>query len=123
MLPYRRTVARLALVAFLILSWCLATEGTASAAVSFAAPVNYPTGLQPIAVAVGDFNRDGRLDLAVPNSGDGTVSILLGNAAGGFTIGTSASVGLFNPFALAVGDLDGDGQADVREENQPAVDD
>jgi hypothetical protein len=36
------------------------------------------TGTSPLSVAVGDFNGDGRLDLAVANSGSNTISILLG---------------------------------------------
>jgi hypothetical protein len=37
----------------------------------------YGTGWQPSCVAVGDLNRDGKLDLAVVNEGSGTVSVLL----------------------------------------------
>ena len=37
-----------------------------------------------IAVAVGDFNGDGKLDLAVANHGSNTVSVLLGNGDGTF---------------------------------------
>jgi hypothetical protein len=41
-------------------------------------------GLQPDFVAVGDFNGDGKLDLAVANPGGGTVCILLGRGDGTF---------------------------------------
>ena len=50
---------------------------------SFSPAVGYPAGPAPQAVATGDFNGDGRLDLAVYNS-DNTVSVLLGNANGTF---------------------------------------
>ncbi len=40
-------------------------------------PVDFPTGSFPLYAAAGDFNADGRLDLAVTNNGDNTVSILL----------------------------------------------
>src|SRR5258707_15673927 len=51
---------------------------------SFLAPMNYAAGTNPQAVITGDFNGDGRLDLAVANYSDSTVSILLGNSDGTF---------------------------------------
>ncbi len=41
-------------------------------------------GKVPNAVAVGDFNNDGKLDLAIANKTDNTVSILLGQTNGTF---------------------------------------
>ena len=49
-------------------------------------------GLHPSAIVAADFNGDGRLDLAVANSGSGTVSILHGNGAGGFTLAQTVAV-------------------------------
>jgi hypothetical protein len=69
-------------------------------------------GSHPIAVAVGDFNGDGKQDLAVPNFGSSNVSILLGDGAGGFGSATNFSVGL-SPFGVVVGDFDGDGKQDL----------
>ena len=52
----------------------------------FSSPVSYSSGgLSPRTVAVGDFNRDGKLDIAVANYGGSTVGILLGNGSGGFS--------------------------------------
>jgi tetratricopeptide (TPR) repeat protein len=51
---------------------------------TFESAVNYMTGLSPDGVAVGDFNGDGILDLAVANSGSNNVSVLLGNGDGTF---------------------------------------
>src|SRR5205823_6165543 len=45
---------------------------------------DYATGFESGAVGVGDFNGDGKLDLAVTNFGINTVSILLGNGDGTF---------------------------------------
>ena len=48
------------------------------------APRTFPAGARPQSVAIGDFNRDGALDIAAPNGGDLTVAILPGNGAGSF---------------------------------------
>jgi len=52
---------------------------------TFGNPVEYPAGSQPFAltrgVAIADFNRDGRLDLAVLNQGRDNVGILLNGGA------------------------------------------
>ena len=51
--------------------------------VSFiAARADFAVGTNPRSVAMGDVNGDGRPDLAVANSGAGTVSVLLGNEIG-----------------------------------------
>ena len=85
----------------------------------FVAHVDYPVGKYPSSVAIGDFNGDGKPDLAVANSGSGDVSVLL-NDNGGGTFAPAANYATdsgFGPdFALAVvriGDLDGDGKADL----------
>lgn len=48
----------------------------------------FATGTDPVSIAVGDFNGDGRLDLAVANvyngTGGNTVSVLLGRPDGTF---------------------------------------
>jgi len=63
-------------------------------------------------VATGDFNEDGIPDLAVANIGTNTVSILLGNGDGTFTLKSSPVVGN-SPFALIAGDFNADGHLDL----------
>jgi Bacterial Ig-like domain (group 3)/FG-GAP-like repeat len=75
-------------------------------------------GNLPEALAIGDFNNDGIQDLAVANSTDSTISILLGNGDGTFTAapGSPVSAGIASfPFFLAVGSFNSknDGNADL----------
>jgi hypothetical protein len=78
----------------------------------FAAPVTFNAGTGATAIVSGDFNRDGKADLAVVNNADNNISILIGNGAGAF-----ASLVNFNlpvsPSDVAVGDFDGDGNTDL----------
>ncbi len=72
------------------------------------------TGNHPIYVTVADFNGDGHPDLAIMNQADSTVTVLLGNGAGGFTAATGSpfTVGS-QPYAAAVADFNGDGYPDL----------
>src|SRR5215469_3747037 len=47
----------------------------------------------PSSIDVGDFNGDGKLDLAVANAGDNRVNILLGNGNGSFQPAVSFPAG------------------------------
>ena len=49
-------------------------------------------GNEPHSVIAPDFNKDGHLDLAVSNRTDGTVSLLLGDGHGDFTLSVTRSV-------------------------------
>ena len=54
-------------------------------------------------MAEGDFNGDGRLDLAVSNGGPSpNVSVLLGQGDGNFRAAPSVGAGGRGPFAVAV---------------------
>ena len=80
-----------------------------------AAPGNpFTVGSDPQSVAVGDLNKDGKLDLAIANFNDSTVTVLLGNGNGGFTqaAGSPLAVGS-QPVFVAVGDFNGDGKLDL----------
>ena len=61
---------------------------------------------------MGDFNGDGKADLATANVDGNTVSVLLGNGDGSFRTNVDYSVGNPNwlPTSVAVGDFNGDGK-------------
>ena len=77
----------------------------------------YTVGKSPLAAVSGDLNGDGKLDLAVTNKVDGSVSVLLGNGDGTFQpkvdyIFYSQGMGQ-PPFTAALGDLNRDGDLDL----------
>jgi hypothetical protein len=69
-------------------------------------------GGTPTAVAVGDFNGDGKLDFAVTWNSLSKVQILLNNGDGTFAAGPLMDIEA-EPSALATADFDGDGQLDL----------
>jgi FG-GAP-like repeat/FG-GAP repeat len=86
----------------------------------FAAAAEVSVVSSPYSVAIGDFNGDGKQDLAVANnSPTGTVSIRLGDGLGGFTGSTEVSVGS-GPRSVAIGDFNGDGKQDLAVANSGA---
>lgn len=69
-------------------------------------------GLQPLSVITGDFNQDGLTDLVTANRGSDTVSLLVGNGAGGFAAARTFRAGT-QPNSVAAGDFNGDGRLDL----------
>jgi len=96
----------------------IANEGNS---VAFALASSPSVGQRPFSVAVGDFNGDGKLDLAVANGANDTVSILLGDGIGNFSLISSPAVGS-NPASVTVGDFKGDGIADLAVANEGSND-
>jgi hypothetical protein len=64
------------------------------------------------AIVTADFNGDGKLDLAVTDSGGNAVMILLGNGDGTFAVVTTILVGN-QPDAIVAADFDNDGKLDL----------
>jgi phospholipase C len=69
-------------------------------------------GTTPNGIVTADFNGDSIQDVAVANQGSNTVSILLGNGDGTFTVGTPLNTGN-QPGALVAGDFNNDGIVDL----------
>ena len=80
---------------------------------SFASPVTYAAGGVPFAIAAGDFNRDGYIDLALANYAYvGMLSVLFNDGNGTFGTPTTYAVGQ-STCSVAVGDFNRDGYPDV----------
>jgi FG-GAP-like repeat/Abnormal spindle-like microcephaly-assoc'd, ASPM-SPD-2-Hydin len=85
--------------------------GVSTASLNFSSST-LTLGASPFRMAEGDFNGDGRMDLAVANWGDNTVSIFMGNGDGTFQAARNISVS-GQPFSVTVGDFNGDGKVDL----------
>ncbi|HEX9004246.1 MAG TPA: FG-GAP-like repeat-containing protein, partial [Blastocatellia bacterium] len=93
-------------------------NGTAcTASVRFTNAADVSVGTAPQSAAIGDFNGDGKQDLAIANATSGTISIRLGDGLGGFSGTTNVSVGT-QPFSVALGDFNSDGNQDFAAANR-----
>ncbi len=73
---------------------------------------DFPVGNSPNAIVTGDFNGDGVIDVAVTNSYDNTISILLGRPNATFAPQVTYPTGP-DPIAIVAGDFNGDGNLDL----------
>ena len=109
--PVRARLSAAALAAVVLL------VGAASARAAFVTEgAPYTVGDDPLSLNAGDFNGDGRPDVATINGTSSNVSVFLRGAGGGFAqeAGSPISVGAGSgPSGAAVGDYNGDGRADL----------
>jgi Ca2+-binding RTX toxin-like protein len=91
------------------------TNGTVDgrqAELSFATPTSVYVGSSPTSVRAVDVNGDGKLDLLTADYSSGTVSVQLGDGAGGFS-GSTTVTGQSSPRSIIVADVNGDGKLDL----------
>ncbi|OPF19969.1 hypothetical protein B1L04_00355 [Microcystis aeruginosa KW] len=84
----------------------------ANSSASFNPATNFTVGSKPYSVTVGDFNSDGKSDLAVANYSGSNVSVLLGTGTGSFGAATNFSAGI-GPYSVTGGDFNSDGKSDL----------
>ena len=79
---------------------------------TFPTHVEYPVPGHPIAIVTGDFNGDGKVDVATVDEYQSEISVLLGNGDGTLQAHVEYLTGN-HPVALAVADVNGDGKLDI----------
>jgi len=71
-----------------------------------------PSNSNPLSMAVGQFDSNGHLDVAVANFKTNTVDVLFGVGDGTFPVINTITTGVSAPLGLAVADVNGDGSED-----------
>src|ERR1043165_5001645 len=79
---------------------------------TFDDPVSYPATSEVVKATLGDFNSDGKLDVAVVSRLPNALTIFLGRGDGTFQTGTTTSFAT-TPGDLISHDFDGDGKPDL----------
>jgi len=86
----------------------------AVASAQFETRATAPVLLSPLSIAVGDFNHDSKLDMAIASQGSNSaqLTILLGNGDGTFRPGVHYNV-TDDLYSVAAADFNGDGNLDL----------
>jgi hypothetical protein len=76
-----------------------------------------PVGLTPRSIAAGDFDMDGRMDIAVADDSLQVVHVMVGDGAGGLEAVALYGSGVL-PSNVRVGDMNEDGVLDLLTSDQ-----
>ncbi|MDX6693735.1 MAG: hypothetical protein QOF02_1338 [Blastocatellia bacterium] len=123
-----RNISVVGLLALTLTAALLLSRGTMTSSASGSCPSPYTSSVQaspsstdnPQGMAVGDFNGDGKLDIAIANHGipqnggtfPGSIAVFIGTGTGTFSAPTNYVVG-YNPIDVAVADFNGDNKLDI----------
>ncbi|MDQ0640272.1 gliding motility-associated-like protein [Pedobacter sp. W3I1] len=88
--------------------------------ITFGAPINLATGTTPYGLSSGDLNGDGRIDLAVANTGSATISVFVNTSLPGVMAfaGKADFATAVDPFSVAIADINGDGRPELVSANR-----
>jgi hypothetical protein len=93
---------------------------------TFSSATDFATGSGPYTVTLGDFNRDGKPDMAATNYNINSVSVFLNTTTPGAAIPTFGAVSFYttgtNPSSVSICDLNGDGKPDMATGNETSND-
>lgn len=109
-------------VFFLTFLLACVPQRTSAQNISYSSPTKYASGgAAPTAITAGDFNGDGKADLAMANQNSYNAGILLGNGDGTFSAALLFSADN-SPRGIANDDLNGDGKLDLVVANETGND-